>query len=72
MVAESRMPRDWDADCLGKLGGWLSGGTPSMANADYCSRRDVALARSLNVSIASFDDWIEATRAQLPEPPRAR
>jgi uncharacterized protein YbjT (DUF2867 family) len=42
------------------------------ANADYCSRRDVALARSLNVSIASFDDWIEATRAQLPEPARAR
>jgi uncharacterized protein YbjT (DUF2867 family) len=42
------------------------------ANADYCGRRDVAEARSLNASIASFDDWVEATRARLPKPARAR
>ena len=42
------------------------------ANDDYCGRRDVAEARSLNASIASFDDWVEATRARLPKPARAR
>jgi uncharacterized protein YbjT (DUF2867 family) len=41
------------------------------ANADYCGRRDVALARSLNPSLASFDEWIATTRARLQEPARA-
>lgn len=35
MVAAPREPGDWSSERLGKLGKWLSGGTPSMANPDY-------------------------------------
>lgn len=35
MVAASPTPSDWSSERLGKVGFWLSGGTPSMANPDY-------------------------------------
>src|SRR6266404_3734859 len=35
MVEASRSPFDWTPERLGKLGRWLSGGTPSMAIPDY-------------------------------------
>ena len=37
-------------------------------NADYCGRRGVALARTLNPSLASYDEWVATTRARLQEP----
>jgi restriction endonuclease S subunit len=35
MVAASQATDGWTSEPLGKLGRWLSGGTPSMANPDY-------------------------------------
>ena len=35
---------------------------------EYSARREVALARTLNPSLADFDAWVASTRARIPAP----
>lgn len=35
-------------------------------NDAFCAPRDTSLARSLNPGLASFAEWVEATRRRMP------